>query len=380
MDTVERLYRAVWGSFTGDEASEATKMSHGDGEQKRKKAKLLQPSFWQQQAGEKLALILLQSDGRSREADAILQTLGYTCRLAESVLNYQTTRSLEPVVQDGIASDIPCRIYDNFVSEPELQMLKSVFLDPKASYWTEHNYTVEPPSPYFSYLIPLNGGDFDFGGIGTFLHRLQVFLSNSSFSEVKQARHVEMWAHNRPHATGHQFHFDSDNEGCTSTTIRNPICSCVVYLTAETGGTSIITSQRLASRHIAGTTGWSCPATVAGRMVVFDGKVLHGVVPGKSTSAKTNDRRVTVMFAFWRRIRVREGDGRPGAARPFPVQPEWSRQLRKPLSAAGTGDDDHTTTQCKPLTLDHVYESVLDGKAWTRNMGFPDYEQIFQGF
>ena len=33
-------------------------------------------------------------------------------------------------------------------------MLQSVFLDPQASYWTDHNYTVEPPSPYFSYLIP----------------------------------------------------------------------------------------------------------------------------------------------------------------------------------------------------------------------------------
>jgi len=350
-------------------------------------------------------LILLQS-GRAREADAILQTLGYTCRLAESVLNYET-RALEAATDDGDTStatdSVPCRIYDDFLTQAELQMLQSVFMDPKASYWTEHNYTVEPPSPYFSYLIPL-GDDTtsdDFGGIGTFLRKLQAFLSgnnDSLFPAVKQATFVEMWAHNRPHATGHQFHFDSDNEGCTGGIIRNPICSCVVYLSSSGGGgPSIITNQRLASRHLASITGWSCPANVAGRLVAFDGKVLHGVVPGvkqqgttRNTSASTTNhrRRVTVMFAFWRRIRVRQDDdGRPGAARPFPTQPEWSRQLRKPLIATTTttkGNDDNVTRkpiQRKPLPLDHVYESVLeDGKAWTRKMGFPDYEQIFQGF
>ena len=38
----------------------------------------------------------------------------------------------------------------------------------------------------------------------------------------------QWWAHCRPHSSGHQLHFDSDNEG--QGTVRNPIISTVLYL------------------------------------------------------------------------------------------------------------------------------------------------------
>jgi hypothetical protein len=37
-------------------------------------------------------------------------------------------------------------------------------------------------------------------------------------------------------------------------------------------------------------------------------------------------------------------------------------------------------TAVEPDALECVYERVEDGKPWTRVMGFPDYEQVFQGF
>lgn len=33
------------------------------------------------------------------------------------------------------------------------------------------------------------------------------------FPAVAEARFAEWWAHCRPHGSGHQMHFDSDNEG-----------------------------------------------------------------------------------------------------------------------------------------------------------------------
>jgi hypothetical protein len=33
------------------------------------------------------------------------------------------------------------------------------------------------------------------------------------FPEVKEAQYAEWWAHKRPYQSGHQFHFDTDNEG-----------------------------------------------------------------------------------------------------------------------------------------------------------------------
>jgi hypothetical protein len=382
MKKVEGLYRRVWLRNESPPTNSA-QVSSGD-DPHFKKPRLEAASIskddsdcWRLQAGEKLALILLQS-GRAQEADQILASLGYTCRLAASVLNYDTQMTVAAVVpNDDDKKDIPCCVYDDFLSDAELQMLQTVFLDPANSYWTDHNYTVEPPSPYFSYLIPLRNGESMDGGVAAFVHRLQDFLK--PHFPVQNYTYCEMWAHNRPHATGHQFHFDSDNEGCTET-IRNPICSCVVYLTDDAGGPSVVTNQRLASRNLA-TAGWICRAA-KGRMVAFDGKVLHGVVPGKAcikqqNSEPNSNRRVSVMFAFWRKIRVRDSESGPGAARPFPIQPLWAQQLRKPVESNAISP---TPIAGKPIPLDHVYESTLTGTPWTRKMGLPGYEQIFQGF
>lgn len=46
-------------------------------------------------------------------------------------------------------------------------------------------------------------------------------LAESKFPGVKEAKFVEWWAHRRPHSSGHQMHFDSDNEGRGG--VRNPI-------------------------------------------------------------------------------------------------------------------------------------------------------------
>lgn len=388
---------------------------------------------WVRHAGEKLALILLQS-GRSHEADQILSTLQYTCRLSDLVLNYpseyvaDSSMELQRNKKDNNANEFsataPYRAYDHFVTDDEMQMFHTVFADPNNDYWKSHNYSVEPPSPYFSYLIPLRKdyllqrssnnnnnsaeevNDNSSGGIFAFVQRLQNFLQ--SHFPVKNASYCEMWAHNRYHATGHQFHFDSDNEGCTEE-IRNPICSCIVYLSDNRfGGPSIITNQRLTSNTLA-TKGWMCHPQL-GRLVVFDGTVLHGVVPGKGVvsdcycaQSETNDgtksseqrinliqRRVSVMFAFWRKIRVRDSDDSSivvgGAAKSLPESPMWAKVLREPIqstSATTTTTTNATTTipsVVEALALDHIYVSTNNGRPWTRSMGMPNYEEIFQGF
>jgi len=424
MKQVEELYRQVWNREGGPPSAEdpvARPLC--------KKARLLldeekdDDKYYccpdqRQQAGEKLALIYLQSD-RAKQADKILVRLGFTCRLARSILDYEYDSSSSTTLENARAGDaksssdtIPCCIYDDFLSNSERSLLQSIFLDPTNSYWINHNYTVEPPSPYFSYLLPLFSSqpdDEDSGGGGreglrSLVYRLRDFLAqhhSEQFPNVEKAQYVELWAHNRPHATGHQFHFDSDNEGCPTdgaAVIRNPICSCVLFLTdgSAAGGPSVVTNQRLASRHLA-TRGWMCPAAV-NRLLAFDGKVLHGVIPGKqqrqqspshpsaptrSQTQPASARRVTVMLAFWRRIRVRgdNEEGRPGAARLLPTQPEWARQLRAPLAREATTTTATTMPVAKqPIQVTPVYESVPDGAPWTRQKGLPDYEQMFQGF
>jgi hypothetical protein len=86
-----------------------------------------------------------------------LASIGYTCRLAKCVLDYpeESTRdSGDNSNQEKEAS--PCTIVDNFLTKSELERLQSVFESKDASYWTSHNYAVEPPSPYFSYVLSLD--------------------------------------------------------------------------------------------------------------------------------------------------------------------------------------------------------------------------------
>ena len=95
------------------------------------------------------------------------------------------------------------------------------------------------------------------------------------------------------------------------------------------------------------------------------------------------------MFAFWRKIRLRDNiDGANvvvGAARTLPETPPWSMQLRKPFHTPDSISADATTEALAPsaveaLSLDHIYVSTSNGRPWTRSMGMPNYEEIFQGF
>ena len=330
-------------------------------EGKRQKVQALSKKDYRS-AAERMALLLCQS-GRATRAKTGLERLGYSCRLASQVLDYP----LVAVRQDSrLFQQCPCRIYDNFLSNNELQHLQSAFSDQTASYWVDHDYEVEPPSPYFSYLIRRK--EFhQYGFIGALMKKVHQHLIQD-FPQLDAATTVEMWAHNRPHASGHQLHFDSDNEGQDG--VRNPILSTILYLTGDAGGPSLVTNQTLAGTELA-SKGWLSHPKEA-RLVAFDGRVLHGVIPGKGQG---NERRITLMFAFWQDIQMRKGD-QPGAARPFPTNSVWSQLLRKEVKVEKISLD---AIPDKPIALDHIYET-LDGGLWTKTMGFPEYEKVFQGF
>jgi hypothetical protein len=385
-------------------------------------------------AGERLSLLYCQS-GRTRTAQKGLEYLGFNCRLSQQVLDYpyyatkkkkkkkNTTKTTPNAKANAAAA--PCVIFDNFLQPHELHRLQRVFGDPSASYWTSHQYQVEPPSPYFSYVLPLsnkksqsnnnnttnsnnsNNHSNKYGFMGRLAHRIATLPALvRKFPALPQANYVEVWAHNRPHASGHQLHFDSDNEG-RGGVIKNPIVSTILYITGETdtdddteddtednhtiaGGPSLVTNQRLTSTQLA-TQGWLAHPKEQ-RLVAFDGTVLHGVIPGKGVQP---GRRVTLMMAFWKQIDIRQGNDNdkssPGAARPFPMQghnnqgqplDEWVRDLlmTNDKTKNSFSDSAKAMTESAPIVVDTVYER-LNGEPWNPKLdGMPDYEQVFQGF
>lgn len=390
---VERLFKEALNAKTS--ASSAHHKNNKISKQRRVQYAELSPSEYRK-TGEYLSLLYCQS-GRTLQAKKGLEYLGFTCRLSKCVLDYPTKPPVSNKLKRskknrGISPEDlspPCIILDNFLHESELQHLQSTFQDLQANYWTSHSYQIEPPTPYFSYVIDLHRSgsvEKEYGFIAKLANQMRQSPElQAKFPSLRQARFVEMWAHNRPHASGHQLHFDSDDEG-RGGKIRNPICSTILYLSDDendtadvaAGGPSLVTNQRLSSTHLA-TQGWLAHPKAL-RLVAFDGTVLHGVIPGKGAQP---GRRVTLMMAFWKQIRVRD-EPTQGSARPFPTANhsesllDWAIQLTDPTIPI-SNNRPCTMKETTPLVLPTVYET-LDGEPWKASYGMPDYEQVFQGF
>ena len=280
---------------------------------------------------EQLGYLLLQENRRD-EAINILEQLNYTHCLGRNIICYDNQINQQ---QNATKNNNIVHVYQNIISNDSiLNQLKMAFHQ-NSPYWTEHNY----PCGYFSYSHPIStttttttttrNDDKKNHLIEQFANYIQDIIS-IKFPKVKTAKVVEWWAHRRPHCHSHQMHFDSDNEGIG--TVRNPICSTVFYLTPEgIGGPTLVTTQTLQSQTLA-KNGWLIFPN-ENSLGVFDGKYLHGVIPGKGvtnvanrvsnkngvdTSSSLPPRRITLMIAFWDSIEIRSNNAKPGASRMFP--------------------------------------------------------------
>ena len=88
---------------------------------------------------------------------------------------------------------------------------------------------------------------------------------------------AEWWLHSRAHTAGHQLHYDTDEQRLRrGQGVHCPAVSTVLYLEAGGGSPTIVADQRfgepLAQR------GWVCEPN-RGRLLMFDGSLLHGVLP-----------------------------------------------------------------------------------------------------
>jgi hypothetical protein len=272
-------------------------------------------------------LLLQEQDDHEHQATVIARLLderGFSYRLSRQAL-----------VQSHVmptAAPLPyANAWDNALPQPLLDKLSQAF-SADSTFWTCHNYSDgsssgRPPSPYFSYIVPLLNHEQSSSSV---LMQVISIIQNhvtTMFPKVKDCSAAEWWCHCRPHASGHQLHFDSDDEGRGG--VRNPVCSTVLTLTERgMGGETLVTSQTSTSSTLC-ETGWLCQGQ-RNRLVAFKGNLLHGVVPGGNTddSHKTT-RRITFMVAFWKSIKVQDEPG-AGSARPLTrisQNDEWAKPL-----------------------------------------------------
>ena len=115
---------------------------------------------------------------------------------------------------------------------------------------------------------------------------------------------VEWWAHARQGGEAHQLHFDMDEarlrgvahgvahvDGTDKGRLvgLHPLVSCVLYLRCDgpRQGNTLVTDQVLQSDSVA-TQGWLVSPAV-NRLLAFDGRLLHGVVPNFKLDAHGGD-------------------------------------------------------------------------------------------
>lgn len=314
------------------------------------------------------AALVLAQEGRIQKLDEALRQLGCTHRLAPTILAYATEYhalcAAESAALRVSARGSACAL-DSALSPRFLARMQAV-LGPDARFWRETGYLTADVG-YFSYVHPLAAASGHAvpaacvarSSIDQLIRRV-LELALPHFPALRQARYAEWWAHNRPHARGHQLHFDSDNEGDDG--VRNPIASTVLFLSAA-GGPTLVTAQTLRSRGLA-PHGWlAFPRE--NRLVAFDGALLHSVVPGRA-AFETDRRRITVMVAFWADVKTRDppaggrGTAQLGPARSFPDPrapdaPGWSADF-----APFEDDDDDDVDNDGGGTSGHAADGVRE--------------------
>ena len=328
----------------------------------------------------RLILLLLQQ-GRNEEAIPLLVDGGWKYRLASWILCPDEN-------QNGLEKDgFPGCVYDNAIPEGFMQHLQNL-LSPASEFWTEHGYNEILGSGevgYFSYVQDVEGEAQNTLDL-IIRHVWEVLKKTSLFPGLEDAKVAEWWAHKRPHACGHQMHYDSDNEGIGG--VRNPICSCIIYVIAPpgVGGPTLVTNQKLSKAQL-GNKGWLVTPR-QGRLAAYDGTYFHGVVPGCGKAPPVSvepefQRRVTFMIAFWKEIRTRPfgPDGLPGSSRPLPRSVSefgpkrytWHQRLALPLDAGGYP----SPTSVFPVSGMPIWTEIQGGDV-PEGVGLPSIQECFQ--
>ena len=329
--------------------------------------------------GGQLALHLCQR-GASEDASDLLEFLGYARRLSEDVLRYAedgaALRRERP--PEGVA-----RVYDDALDARALRFLSDAFArEGESRFWIEHDYYA-PETGFFSYAHDLpTRRENKMDAVVDMVRD----VASRAFPGVRRARYAEWWAHSRPHAHGHQLHFDSHDEGLGE--VKHPICSAVVFVDGCCGGPTLVTNQKDTSAELA-TRAWLVyPKT--GRVAVFNGDYLHGVVPGRVAvdgfdPESASRRRITLMISFWEDMDVHHSWTPAGSARPFPPRDAPGVSWRSRFDFAA--DDDFTAdaavgVEVLPVVVERPWDRVRrdDGDDDDDASALPAYDDCFQGF
>ena len=356
----------------------------------------------------------VQQKNDEKMISKLLYERGFLYRLSSAALRqcHKTRYSENPIYSYDKTRyhrrrKIAAMAWDNVLPSQLLSLMQQTF-SKNSQFWSAHDYSDgssgTEPSPYFSYIVPLKPCTDDHPQKQTVLvqviHILRSLVSQAFPQVMEECTAAEWWCHNRPHSSGHQLHFDSDDEGRGG--VRNPICSTVLHLTPKAknstnqsesivGGETIITAQSSTSKKLSESSdGWLC-SSYTNRLLAFAGNLLHGVVPGAGVGPNTGHHRVTFMVAFWKKIRIQDEKLYHGSARSFfgrVDEEQWAKILSNKIENIHSDDQQNLATISKdcfyqvPIWEDiskKKNEEYKESLAHVRKQKYlPPYDVFFQ--
>jgi len=351
------------------------------------------------EAAQQLLALLLCQGGKTDEASTLLKGLGFKWRLSREVLCYKdenekrssssSSSSSSDASGNETSSDSYLVAIDNALPRDMLNHLKDCF-GRESPFWQEHHYDVlsnySRVAGYFSYIYPLRERNAS-NSVEQIIDKIYS-IAAQHFPEVeKECVVAEWWVHTRPHSSGHQLHFDSDETRLETGKLggkpQHPIASSILFVNeSNIGGPTLVTNQildgKIADR------GWLAYPK-ENRLVTFDAKYLHGVIPGHGVGEDPTKRRLTFMVGFWKSISAQpRGDGVPGPGQPFPreggifkwpklmkMEPKWEKK--------GNQKNEIGEQKVQPTPVSCVWEPIDDkGKVSAKDTVI--YQDFFQGF
>jgi hypothetical protein len=325
-------------------------------------------------------------------------------RLSTEILAYSLARGEQfskkfSSSSSSSTSPLPTSIaqaVDSALPPTILSRLRTAFR-PDSLFWSEHAYdpflNASRKVGYFSYLYQhktTSATNLVEQAIDViFQHVCKMFPSAAEECTV-----AEWWVHSRPHSCGHQLHFDSDEthiehggQPC------HPLVSTVLYLEdvptddEPTGGPTLVTNQKLGGPLAS--KGWLCFPSNA-RLVAFDAKYLHGVIPGRGAIPGIGEgrRRLSFMVGFWKDIKSRNrGPGKAGPGQPCPTSTckasSWQTEIPfdPAWKKAAAIDEAKKVVESSPsapiFPVSSVWDHVDPGQPAAIQ---PTYDRCFQGF
>mmetsp|Transcript_20919 Transcript_20919/g.32068 ORF Transcript_20919/g.32068 Transcript_20919/m.32068 type:complete len:416 (-) Transcript_20919:244-1491(-) len=263
-------------------------------------------------AAENLALLFLQSH-KKRKGERLLRLYNpeVKFRLSNEVLR---SIDLPRQISSKTSESSIFVVYDNALCG--LAQLRQAFLTP--DFWRAHNYvSSRQPRQFFSYCHSLN--EYNDHAVTATTARVILQILKPDFPQLAQAQYVEWWSHRRPRCSGHQLHFDSDDEGQYQ--LRHPIVTAILFFD-DIGGPTLLTTQK-PNDHVLHRHGAHLIFPRRHRILAFLGDRLHSVLPISPTATQPNSafrqRRTTLMLAYWSRLtRIRPFTDAPASAVAFP--------------------------------------------------------------